>query len=224
VVARGIATSLDTAGIFRPIDTTTSGKRVKTINGHWQLDSNNNGNLESCDMDQCLGPFGDQGDLPVIGDWTGTGNPGIGVFRRADTKWYLDLNGNGKLDNCNRDRCLGPFGQPDDLPVTGDWTGTGKARIGVFDPNTAGWQLDLNGNGVFDGCTVDACFTFGQPGDLPIIGDWSGTGKAQIGIFDASTGTWELDRNGNGVFEGCSVDLCLGPFGQPGDLPVSGKW
>jgi len=58
----------------------------------------------------------------------------------------------------------------------------------------------------------------------PVAGDWSGTGKAQLGIFDPSTGMWELDRNGNGIFDGCTVDLCLGPFGQPDDLPVAGKW
>jgi hypothetical protein len=224
VIARRIAASTDAAAIFRPVETTTSGRRVKTLNGLWHMDSNNNGSLESCGMDQCLGPFGDQDDLPVIGDWGGTGSPRIGIFRPATSKWYLDLNGNGKLDNCFKDRCLGPFGHPDDLPVAGDWTGTGQVRIGVFNPKTAVWQLDLNGNGVFDGCTVDACLSFGQPGDLPVAGDWRGTGKAQIGIFDPSTGMWELDRNGNGVFEGCTVDLCLGPFGQPGDLPVAGNW
>jgi hypothetical protein len=224
VIARRIAARTDTAAIFRPVEVTTSGKRVKTLTGLWHMDSNNDGNLESCATDQCLGPYGDQGDLPVIGDWAGKGSLSIGIFRPADGKWYLDLNGNGKLDNCVKDRCLGPFGRPDDLPVAGDWMGTGAARIGVFNTKTAAWQLDLNGNGVFDGCAVDACLSFGQPGDLPVVGDWSGTGRAQIGVFDPSTGMWELDRNGNGIFDGCTVDLCLGPFGQPGDLPVAGKW
>jgi uncharacterized repeat protein (TIGR02543 family) len=229
----GIAASTDAAAIFRAVETTTSGKRTKILNGLWHMDSNNNGKLEeSCDIDQCLGPFGEQGDLPVIGDWAGTG-PRIGIFRPADSKWYLDLNGNGKLDNCVKDRCLGPFGHPDDLPVAGDWTGTGQVRIGVFNTTTAAWQLDFNGNGVFDGCTVDGgldgldgCLSFGQKGDLPVAGDWTGTGKAQIGIFDPITGTWELDRNGNGVFDGCEVDLCFGPLvqPQPGDLPVAGIW
>jgi hypothetical protein len=35
--------------------------------------------------------------------------------------WYLDLNGNGKLDACGVDACIGPFGQPGDLPVVGKW-------------------------------------------------------------------------------------------------------
>ena len=35
--------------------------------------------------------------------------------------WYLDINGNGKMDSCNVDGCFGPFGQPGDLPVVGKW-------------------------------------------------------------------------------------------------------
>jgi hypothetical protein len=35
---------------------------------------------------------------------------------------------------------------------------------------------------------------------------------------------WYLDLNGNGKLDACGVDLCLGPYGQPGDLPVVGKW
>jgi len=69
--------------------------------------------------------------------------------------WELDLNGNGKWDGCRVDKCLGPFGQPGDLPVAGDWNATGTANIGVFRPNTGEWLLDLNGNGKWDGCNVD---------------------------------------------------------------------
>ena len=39
-----------------------------------------------------------------------------------------------------------------------------------------------------------------------------------------STGEWVLDMNGNGHFDGCAIDACLGPFGHAGDLPVVGKW
>jgi hypothetical protein len=46
----------------------------------------------------------------------------------------------------------------------------------------------------------------------------------QIGVFISSTGLWKLDRNGNGIFHGYTVDICLRPFGQAGDLPVVGKW
>jgi hypothetical protein len=49
-------------------------------------------------------------------------------------------------------------------------------------------------------------------------------GKAKIGVFRPDTGQWFLDMNGNGKLDDCTVDACLGPFGQEGDLPVVGKW
>jgi hypothetical protein len=110
--------------------------------------------------------------------------------------WYLD-NGNGAFHGCGampaQDLCLFPFGGlPEDIPVTGDWNGTGTTKIGIYrrDPgqNLAYWYLD-NGNGVFDGCGVlpaqDLCVSGfgGLPEDIPVTGDWDGTGKTKIGIF-----------------------------------------
>ena len=87
--------------------------------------------------------------------------------------WKIDLNNNKRLDSCDEDACLGPFGVAGDRPIAGDWLGDGKARIGVFDPSTGMWELDLNSNGVFDDCTVDACLgPFGQQDDLPVVGKW----------------------------------------------------
>jgi hypothetical protein len=72
---------------------------------------------------------------------------------------------------------------------------------------------------------VDTCIdSFGQPGDLPVVGDWDGTGVFKIGLFRPSTGEWLLDLNGNGLWDGCQVDRCRGPFGQEGDSPLVGKW
>ena len=67
--------------------------------------------------------------------------------------------------------------RPGDIPVVGNWDATGVSKIGVFTPQTGMWTLDINGNGKFDGCTLDKCFgPFGTTGDIPIVGDWSGTG------------------------------------------------
>jgi hypothetical protein len=148
----------------------------------------------------------------------------IGVFRPGTGQWQLDLNNNGTWDGCGEDACAGPFGEPEDLAVVGSSTG-GGATLGVFTPSTGAWRFDLNANGTFDGCQVDRCLgPFGQPGDLPLVGDWAGTGASQIGVYDPKTGLVELDLNANGTFDGCQVDRCLGPFGQPGDLPLVGKW
>jgi hypothetical protein len=195
--------------------------------GLWKLDRNANDQWEGCTVDLCLGPFWQSTDLPVVGHWIrGATIDMIGSYRRKQGTWRLDLNGNGQFDGCAVDDCTGPFkASSADLPVAGDWNGTGVTEIGVFDPSTRMWRLDLNGNGIFDNCTVDSCLgPFGTTGNLPVVGDWNGSGRARVGVFDPSTGMWTLDLNGNGVFDGCQVDWCLGPFGLQGDLPVVGKW
>jgi hypothetical protein len=160
-------------GTFTP-QTTLKRKGKNTLQQSlWKFDLNGNGNPDSCSIDICDQDFGGQDDLPVVGDWNATGTEEIGVFQPDTGQWLLDHNGNGKWDGCHRDKCLGPFGLQDDLPVVGDWDGAGKVRIGVFRPSTGQWLLDRNGSGKWDGCAVDTCIeSFGQQGDLPVVGKW----------------------------------------------------
>ena len=98
--------------------------------------------------------------------------------------------------------------------------GGGGATIGVF--RGGQWLVDLNGNGVWDGETVDRAFTFGSAGDVPVVGDWNGSGTLGISVFRA--GQWLLDLNGNRAWDGATGgDRQIG-FGQAGDLPVVGRW
>ena len=188
-------------------------------NGQWFLDLNGNGAWDGCGIDGCYASFGMAGDIPIAGDWTGTGKTRIGVFRNG--QWFLDLNGNGAWDGCGIDGCYASFGMAGDIPVTGDWTGTGKTRIGVF--RNGQWFLDLNGNGAWDGCGIDGCYaSFGMAGDIPVTGDWTGTGIMRIGVF--RNGQWFLDLNGNGAWDGCGIDGCYASFGMAGDIPVTGDW
>ena len=85
------------------------------------------------------------------------------------------------------------FGQAGDVAVTGDWSGSGTLKIGVF--RGGQWLLDYNGNGVWDGVFGgDLLYTFGQAGDKPVVGDWNGSGVSKIGVF--RSGFWMLDLNG----------------------------
>ena len=202
-------------------------------NGEWFFDSDANGRWSGCGADGCFGPFGGvAGDLPVVGDWNGSGTSKIGVYRQGF--WYVDINNNGTWEGCDipeSDGCSGLFGGlPKDLPVAGDWTGDGRSKIGVY--RQGRWLLDLNGNGLWDGCEQldpDVCLGpfGGQEMDIPVAGDWTGDGFAKIGVY--RRGIWYLDLNGNGVWDGCGaavgLDACLGPFGgHPQDIPVVGDW
>ncbi len=59
---------------------------------------------------------------------------------------------------------------------------------------------------------------------LVVVGDWTGIGKTDIGVFFPGSRLWNLDRNGNGAFNGCAVDLCQGVFGAIGDRAITGGW
>jgi hypothetical protein len=100
------------------------------------------------------------------------------------------------------------------VPATNAFIGTFRASAGRF-------YLDFNGNGAYE-AGIDKLYTFGQTGDLPVVGDWNGDGKNEIGIFRPSTGRFYLDFNGNGVYETGTDRLYT--FGLNGDRPVAGDW
>jgi Divergent InlB B-repeat domain/Fibronectin type III domain len=71
----------------------------------WRLDINSDEILGDCGVDPCLGPFGEATDIPVAGKWSSAGYDRIGVFRPSNERWYMDVNGNGSLNSCSKDRC-----------------------------------------------------------------------------------------------------------------------
>ena len=157
--------------------------------------------------------YGVATDLPIVGDWDGSGKKRIGLFRNGT--WILDINGNGVVDAADKTVV---FGQAGDVPVVGDWLGTGHIALGLFRSGT--FILDLSGHlsGVATGQS-DATFAFGQGGDVPIVADWSGSGTAKVGIF--RNGLWIVDYAGARAMNGTNRSYT---YGQAGDLPVVGDW
>ena len=163
---------------------------------------------------------GDPTDIPVTGDWDGFGKTELGFYRPSDGRWLRDLNGDGAIEPGEDAIHFG--GAPGDLPVTGDWDGTGKSKIGIYRPSTGEWLLDLDGDGVFNPAR-DRKYVFGgMAGDLPVTGDWTGTGKTKIGIFRAGH-LWMLDLDGDGNFDAMR-DAAFNFGGIAGEVPVTGDW
>ena len=197
--------------------------------GTWYMDLLGTHSWVACGPDGCYS-FGQAGDIPVTGDWDGTGIIRLGVFRHG--WWYFDMNGNDAWDGSDESI---PFGVSGDIPVVGNWNGSadGKSKIGVF--RNGMWYLDYPGTGTWVGCgapadlTKDACISFGMAGDIPVVGNWNGSadGKSKIGVF--RNGVWYLDYPGTGTWAGCGApadpakDACI-PFGMAGDIPVVGNW
>jgi hypothetical protein len=147
----------------------------------------------------------------------------IGVLNNG--QWYLDGSGNGAWEGAPVDKLIAGFTPPvvGGIPVAGDWNANGIAKIGIYDPAAFVWYLDMDGNGVWDGTPIDAQYFFGYAGAIPVVGNWGGKGSTRIGIYDPSALTWNLDMNGNGTWDGSTIDK-YGYFGLAGGTPVVGDW
>ena len=159
---------------------------------------------------------------------TGAAMPGarVGVFRNG-VAFLEDSNGNTTYD-AGVDRYIPSFTGTGgfvtgDVPVIGDWTGDGNAKVGIYRTSTGTWFLDANNNGVFD--AGDYQYQFGGlAGDIPFSGDWNGLGKSCIGIYRSIGSVWLLDLNCDGVFDNAPKDAFFPFGGVAGDVPVVGAW
>jgi hypothetical protein len=148
----------------------------------------------------------------------------VGIFR-GGFYWLLDVDGNRQWDD-PPDQAFAYGGIAGDVPITGDWTGDGHTKVGIYRAKNGLFILDTNGDEVFD--SGDAVYKFlqnvggPQPGDVPVVGDWNGSGTSKIGIVRDGF-LWLLDLNGDGVYEpGTDLEYVFG--GAPGDIPVVGDW
>jgi hypothetical protein len=85
-------------------------------------------------------------------------------------------------------------------------------RVGLVDPVTGAWHIrGLNG--------AVASFFYGNPGDVPFMGDWNCDGVSTPGLYRQSDGFVYL-RNSN--TQGIADVRFF--FGNPGDVPLAGDF
>ncbi|PXF60541.1 MAG: hypothetical protein C4B59_09145 [Candidatus Methanogaster sp.] len=161
--------------------------------------------------------FSISGDIPITGDWNGNGYDTIGVFRPSTAQFFLDYDNDGVSD------MNATFGVIGDIPVVGDWDGDGGDNIGVFRQNHSDsgltmFFLDLDNSGG----SADQSVAFGEPDDLPVIGDWDGDGDDNIGLYrpGSTTGVFYLDIDNDGG----AADIVTPEYGDLGDIPIAGDW
>jgi len=112
------------------------------------------------------------------------------------------------------------YGNPGDIPFTGDWDGDGVATPGLFRQRDGYVYLrNSNTQGV-----ADITFFFGNPGDVPVVGDFNGDGRDTVSIYRPSLGRFyiinQLGQNGGGLG---TADFWF-DFGNPGDRPFVGDF
>ena len=130
----------------------------------------------------------------IVGDWLGNGKDELGVVRPGSDGvlvWTLNL-ATGDPTNVVVDH----FGMNGDQVLVGVSPATARTEIGTGAHSTAAlmWSSGerRSGTGVWNPTAGDAAYSFGQAGDVAMLGDWTGTGTTKIGVY-------RVDPNGRGL-------------------------
>lgn len=208
----------------------------------WFFLSPNNGAIYA---DQTL-PYGwtlaqverpELGMYPISGDWDGDGTWTIGGFQPGTALFFLS-NTNGIYADHTFKFC--PFGDdPDDtvyhmskcsgwIPITGDWVGDGITRVGLYDPTTSRYYLQVNQYGEYVSREhfTDLPYGVANIGARPIAGDWDGDGIFTYGIVfppDANNRSFVALAENNGDIYGGQLSFWFENAGK-GYLPIAGDW
>lgn len=180
-------------------------------NGVWYVQKSSNGYV-------IVNNWGMAGDIPVVADFSA----GNGIYGRAN---YLIFRPSVGTFMFNYGSSPAPnqyfqWGMAGDVPVTGDFIRNGEGAyhsvtdFGIYRPSTGEWYFAPTN---FDG-TISSYYStiFGQPGDVPVWGDYDMDAKTDFGVFRPSDGNWYINSSQNG--------LKVFHWGMAGDIPLRGDF
>ncbi len=155
--------------------------------------------------------WGVVGDKPVLGDYDNDGVDDVAIYRPSTGEWFVNFaSGGSKMQQ---------WGKNGDIPVPADYDGDGKTDFAIWRPSDGTWWILNSGFATKKTSASYSKYQWGLNGDMPVPGDWFGTGKAYPAVWRPSNGTWYLRNIG-----GSSGSYTSYQFGLPGDIPLVGYY
>jgi RTX calcium-binding nonapeptide repeat (4 copies)/FG-GAP-like repeat len=160
--------------------------------------------------------FGSKADVLFAGDFaaadatTSSGFDKLGAYGNGDGgphRWLLDFNSDGVPD-------FEATAQGSGIPVAGNFDPDHPGdEIGLLSGTT--WTLDINGDNVLE--NKEGEIKGHLDGD-PIVGDFDGDGKDDLGVY--KNGVFSFDLAANGLTGDADATIAFGFFG-PKEVPVA---
>jgi hypothetical protein len=158
--------------------------------------------------------WGQLGDIPVVADIDGDGKADLGFYR--DGLWGFLKSSQSYSTGTAQFFSWGGAGLQ---PIVGDFDGDGKADIGYMVPPSGGQSAayailkSSTGYSFAPGQPLFVPAGFPSLGDIPVVGDYDGDGKADPGIWRESQGVWIIPLSSANY-----SSYTFSQWGQSGDI------
>ena len=147
--------------------------------------------------------LGAPGDVPVVGDWDGSGATQVGVYRASSRTFSLSA-GDGTVRSV-----VVPF-EPSGVeePMAGDWEGSGVDTVAIWRPaeRTLHWAVANRTGAVWRLRREE------NADGVAVAGRWRCSGRSELAFYRGAPGFT------------CPGAAQAVPFGAPGDVPLAGDW
>ncbi len=199
-------------------------------------------NVQNAPISQAF-VFGNPGDTPLAGRWVsalqsdpigqlGRAHDGVGVFRSSNGLIYLISAWPQPPNLAVFSDYVIVLGNPGWKGLAGRWNAGALDTAAVYNPADSHFYMTSQScEGLVTPGPNTFCLQFstndtyfGTSRDEPLKGDFAGSGKDGIGVFDPTTGIFSLLNAfpvGSGTHS--TPDLTVS-FGAAGDIPVAGHF